>query len=154
MQKNKLSSIEQMTLRNKAKNKLEEMEQILIDDETKEILNEFKNKFNMCETVYKVIFEKYNKCNGNISKGFLKITMNQVPAVLKFSGYSFDKWLLNEIFGSSAPQNKRTIKKLRDAITHGIEKKAVEEIIVRKDELFGYMNVFLDEIRNFDSNVI
>ena len=74
--------------------------------------------------------------------------MKQVPAALKFAGYTFDNALLSEIFGSSST----SIKKLRDATTHGIKKKAVEEIISRKDELFGYMDTFLSQIHSHDSN--
>ena len=43
-----------------------------------------------------------------------------------------------------------TVKKLRDAVTHGINEKAVKEIMNRKDELFGYMDDFLNTIRTFD----
>lgn len=41
-------------------------------------------------------------------------------------------------------------KKLRDAVTHGIASEAVQEITDRKEELFGYMDAFLSEIRDFD----
>ena len=44
------------------------------------------------------------------------------------------------------------MKKLRDEITHGINEKAVKEIVTRKDELFVYMDEFLAGIRSFESN--
>ena len=47
-----------------------------------------------------------------------------------------------------------TVKKLRDDITHGIDEKAVKEITNRKDELFGYMNDFLNTIRSFDQMAV
>ena len=43
-----------------------------------------------------------------------------------------------------------TVKKLRDAVTHSIDEKAVKEITDRQNELFGYMDYFLNTIRNFD----
>lgn len=43
-----------------------------------------------------------------------------------------------------------TIKKLRDAVTHGIDEKAVKEISRRKEELFSYMDDFLNTIKTFD----
>lgn len=78
------------------------------------------------------------------------VDMRQVPNALKFAGYDFDKELLVELFGSSS-QKGETVKKLRDKITHGIDETAAEEIITRKDELFGYMDKFLTEIRLFNN---
>lgn len=74
--------------------------------------------------------------------------MRQVPDALKFAGYSFEKELLNEIFGSKSTKGKRrTVKKLRDSITHKMKEKDIKELIEREDELFGYMDAFLAKIR-------
>lgn len=43
-----------------------------------------------------------------------------------------------------------TAKKLRDAVTHGVDQKAVDEITARNAELIGYMDTFLDIIKTFD----
>ena len=75
--------------------------------------------------------------------------MTQVPSALKFAGYSFDKEFLNELFGSQSSKGK-TVKKLRDAVTHSIDDNALQEILRRKDELFGYMDYFLNTIKNYD----
>ena len=56
-----------------------------------------------------------------------------------------------ELFGASSQKGK-TVKKLRDETTHGINEKAVKEIVARKDELFSYMDEFLTGIRSFESN--
>lgn len=140
---------QKLVLRNKAKAELLRLETYLSNQSTVQVVDAFKNKFNLCETVYKIILAKYIK-QKNKSKDSLKITMKQVPAALKFAGYTFDNALLSEIFGSSST----SIKKLRDATTHGIKKKAVEEIISRKDELFGYMDTFLCQIHSHDSNAV
>lgn len=42
-------------------------------------------------------------------------------------------------------------KKLRDGTTHSIDESAVKEIVSRKDELFGYIDTFLETIKNFDA---
>lgn len=76
-------------------------------------------------------------------------TMTQVPFVLKFAGYDVDKNLLKEIFGSSGSK-RVTAKSLRNAVTHGIDEKAVKQIADRKDELFGYMDEFLNLIKSSD----
>ena len=69
--------------------------------------------------------------------------------MLTFAGYSFDKGLLNDLFGATSKKGM-TVKKLRDAVTYGIDEKAVAEISKRKDELFGYMDAFLNTIKTFD----
>lgn len=144
---------EQLALRNRAKAELERLEIRLAEKEKIQIVDEFKNKFNICETVYKIILEEHQKSKGKkIEKQSLSLTMKQVPYALKFAGYTFEKDLLTELFGASSPTGKSTAKKLRNETTHGISKKAVEEIVSRKDELFGYMDSFLSVIRTQDLN--
>ena len=150
MSKTKFSEQEQKKLRNRAKSKLEELEKLLSDAETVKLLDSFKNKFNICETVYKVVLEQHQNSSKKADTGYLKVDMRQVPHALKFAGYSFDKTLLNELFGAKGA-NGKTAKKLRDAVTHGIDPKAIEEIKRRQAELFGYMDTFLETIRTFDS---
>ncbi len=153
MGKVKLPLDEQKALRKKTRAELDRIEKILEKDETVQLLNEFKNKFNLCETAYKVVFKEYKKTNPNKSKengkGDLDIAMTQVPFVLKFAGYDVEKNLLKEIFGSSGSK-RMTAKSLRNAVTHGIDEKAVKQIEDRKDELFGYMDEFLNLIKSSD----
>lgn len=146
----KITEQEKQILRNNAKTELERLEACLSDQGTVQLLDEFKNKFNICESVYKVILAEHQKRKGKPASAYLKVYMTQVPYALDFAGYTFDRTLLNELFGASSEKGK-TVKKLRDETTHGINEKAVLEIASRKDELFGYMDAFLSEIRNFDS---
>lgn len=148
-----ISEQEKQVLRNSAKAELERLEAYLSDSSTVQLLDAFKNQFNVCETVYKVILAEHQKRKGKSNTGFLKVNMTQVPYALKFAGYAFDRTLLNELFGASSQTQKgKTVKKLRDETTHGIDENAVAEIVARKDELFGYMNEFLSGIRSFESN--
>ena len=143
----KISDKEKQLLRSNAKEELERLEACLSDDSTVQLLDDFKNRFNVCETVYKVILAEHQKCKGNTAADFLKVNMTQVPHALKFAGYNFERKLLNELFGAKSGKGK-TVKKLRDETTHGINQKAVAEIVARKDELFGYMDEFLTGIRS------
>lgn len=145
----KISAQEQKILRNNAKAELERMEACLVDQSTVQLLDAFKNKFNICETVYKVIFAEHQKRKRKSVNGYLKVNMTQVPHALNFAGYTFEKKDLNELFGASSKKGT-TVKKLRDSVTHGIDPKAVNEIVARKEELFGYMDSFLSVIRTFD----
>lgn len=147
----KITEQEKVALRNNAKIELERMEAYLTDQSTVCLLDSFKNKFNICETVYKVILAEHQKRKGKQVATFLKVDMTQVPYALNFAGYNFERTLLNELFGASSSKGK-TVKKLWDETTHGINEKAVAEIIARKDELFVYMDMFLTGIRSFESN--
>lgn len=70
----KISSQEQKILRDNAKAELERMEACLVDQNTVQLLDAFKNKFNICETVYKVIFAEHQKRNCRIFFiGFLRM---------------------------------------------------------------------------------
>lgn len=145
----KISPESQKNLRNNAKAELIRLESIQVNIETIKLLDEFKNKFNICESVYKVVLKEHQMSKGKNNINYLKLSMTQVPFALSFAGYSFEKDFLNELFGSSSKKGM-TVKKLRDAVTHGIDEKAAKEILDRKEELFGYMDDFLNTIRNFD----
>lgn len=137
-------------MRESARLELARLETVFENQQTIELLDNFKNRFNLCETVYKVILKKHQENKGKKFTSFLKVSMTQVPYALSFAGYSFDEAMLNELFGASGKKGT-TVKKLRDAVTHGIDPKAVSEIIARKEELFGYIDSFLSVIRTFDN---
>lgn len=153
MSKPKITEEEKKKLRDSAKAELERLEAIYSDEEVTKLLDDFREKYNLCESVYKVILAEHQKVKGHKETDYLKVTMQQVPHALKFAGYGFDKALLTEIFGAKSQKGKtvHTVKKLRDAVTHGIASEAVQEITDRKEELFGYMDAFLSGIRDFDA---
>lgn len=152
MSKPKITEAEKKKLRDSAKAELERLETIYSNEEVTKLLDDFKGKYNLCESVYKVILAEHQKVKGRKEIDYLKVTMQQVPYALKFAGYGFDKALLTEIFGAKSQKGKtvHTVKKLRDAVTHSIDSDAVQEITDRKQELFGYMDAFLSGIRDFD----
>lgn len=150
MKRRNISAEEQRDLRESAKIELMRLEAFFQNEDVTELLDRFKNRFNQCETVYKVILAEHQKRKGRKNNEHLKVNMTQVPHALSFAGYSFKKDELNELFGSSSPKGT-TVKRLRDAVTHGIDAKAVNEITTREKELFGYMDNFLAVIRTFDN---
>lgn len=144
----KLTQKEKLILRNQTKDELIRLETINNDLETIALLDLFKNKFNICESVYKVVLSEHQKRKGR-DYTYLKLDMRQVPYALEFAGYSFDNELLNELFGAKSNRGT-TVKKLRDAVTHGFNQDAIDEIQERQEELFSYMNCFLESIKTFD----
>ena len=145
----KITEQEKAQLRENAKSEVERLERLIANDRTVQILDAFKNKFNICETAYKVILAEHQRRKGN-EPNQLKLYMTQVPHALSFAGYDFDRELLNDLFGSTSPKGM-TAKKLRDAVTHGINQKAVDEITARNEELVTYMDTFLNVIKTFDN---
>lgn len=145
-----LSPEDKLTLRNKAKNELLRLENLIADKDTKQMIDDFKEKFGICEIVYKVILEDHQFNKTGKHETYLKVDMTQVPHALTYAGYTFDRNLLTKLFGGCDKKNSRTVKKLRDALTHSMNGEAVEELRNRNAELHGYMDQFLDTIRNFD----
>lgn len=143
----KINKVEQTALRNKAKLELERLETVMNNEEIIELLDRFKNRFNLCESTYKVVLAEHQlKTKGKIPSQ-LKLNMTQVPFAMSFAGYNIDKELLNRLFGSKCDKGK-TAKKLRDAVTHNLDQKAIEEIQSRQSELFADMDTFLEIIRS------
>lgn len=143
----KLSKTEQMGLRADAKKELEKLEAFFNDKSKTETINEYKNYFNICESTYKVILEKHQLMKHGKINGHLRLDMRQVPQAMAYAGYSVDKNLLKRLFGSEDRVGIRSAKVLRDFVTHGMDEKAVEEIIRRKDDLYRDMNSFIEIIR-------
>ncbi len=144
---------EKRLLRNKAKNELVRLKYIIGDAETKKIVNDFKEKFSICEIVYKIILDnhQFNKTGKHPNR--MIITMQQVPHALKYAGYDFEKDLLTNLFGASHKIGQRSVKSLRDSLTHSLKQRDIEEIKERYDELHSYMDDFIEKIFTYDSGV-
>ena len=147
-----LTAEQQLSLRNKAKDELLRLEAVCNDNETRERINSFKEKFCICEIVYKVVLEdhQFNKNGKHLDR--LNVYMTQVPYVLNYAGYDFDKQLLTHLFGAEDRIGNRSVKKLRDSLTHSVNENAINELIDREAELNGYMDQFLSKIRDFDAS--
>lgn len=142
---------QKLSLRNRAKDELNRIETLMADKDKKRMIADFKEKFSICEIVYKVVLEdhQFNKTGQHIDR--LQVTMKQVPHALAYAGYDFDKDLLTKLFGAEEKIGSRSVKKLRDALTHSMNDKAVNELFDRYEELNGYMDSFLNKIRTFDA---
>ena len=104
--------------------------------------------------LYIIILKEYKYRKTGKRSDRLNVDMIQAPSALTFVGYDFDKDLLAKLFGSDEQVGKRSVKKLRDALTHKVSESAVDELRVRKEELYDYMNSFLNKIEKFDEKVI
>lgn len=77
-----LTAEEQLLLRSRAKAELIRLVAVYADEETKEKINRFKEKFGICEIVYKVILEdhQFNKTGKHLER--LQVDMTQAPHAL------------------------------------------------------------------------
>lgn len=148
---NKPTAEKQFALREKAKSELERLEDVYSDDVKREKIQRFKEKFGICEIVYKVILDdhQFNKTGKHPER--MKVDMTQVPYALTYAGYDYDKNLLINLFGREDRKGRRSVKKLRDSLTHSMNQNAIDELLDREAELYGYMDLFLAKIRDFDS---
>jgi hypothetical protein len=64
MSKLNISLNEQKILRNNAKSEIERLEKLFNNIELTEKLDCFKNKFNICETAYKIILTEHQRRKG------------------------------------------------------------------------------------------
>lgn len=144
----KYNEEDKVILRKKAKEEMERLDSIFRNPDYENELNRFKNKFTICEVVYKTVLEKHQLSKGNkIKYADLKLDMRQIPYALEFAGYSYDMILLAQIFGSKKIEHKQSIKKLRDELTHNPSEKALLELLSRSEELHKKMDAFLEVIR-------
>lgn len=141
----------QLALRNRARAELMRLEGIFSNEKEKQMIDNFKDKFSICEIVYKVILEDHQYNKHGIHKDRLRVSMVEAPYALKYAGYDFDKDLLSNLFGSKKDKGSRSVKVLRDLLTHKINRQAVDELRKRESELHGYMDSFLNTIREFDA---
>ena len=142
----KISINEQAELRARAKKELERLEEIMNNKQIMQLLDKYKNRFNLCESTYKVVLAEHQLKTKGETSSQLKLLMTQAPFAMAFAGYNIDRDLLNRLFGAKCNKG-RTAKKLRDAITHNLEPTAIDEIEARQSELFADMDAFLDIIR-------
>ena len=146
-----LSSDAQLSLRNRAKAELERLEAVFSDETVREKIDKFKDRFSICEIVYKVILEdhQFNKTGEHPQR--MQISMKQAPYALSYAGYDYERDLLSHLFGAEERVGRRSVKKIRDLLSHSLNQSAVNELINREQELNGYMDRFLDKVRYYDS---
>lgn len=105
----------------------------------------------MCESVYKIILKKHQNDINKTKDEDLKILIVQVKPALSYAGYPYDDNLFKKLFSTNKIVGERTVKRIRDELTHNLNQSAINELMEREDELFGYMDSFLEMIRRFDN---
>ena len=61
--------------------------------------------------------------------------------------YSIDDNTLLKLIGSEDARNNKSVKSLRNSLTHNIHKNDIEELKQCKDEIFAYMDNFINVLK-------
>ena len=93
------------------------------------MIDNYKEKFSLCEIVYKIIFDEHQFKKTGEHPQRMQIKMTQVPHALNFAGYTYDKNLLTNLFGgedrvgctfriNGAPFPRQRCKRLAPAVRY------------------------------------
>ncbi len=139
----KLSEEEKKLLHAKASLELNRLEKIYSDRDVKARADAFKDKFQICEAVYKTLLAEHQYRKTGKLPQRMKLDMRQVPHVLTFAGYGIEKDLQEKLFGGEKKKGTRSAKMLRDMLTHSMDERAIQELNERNEELHNDMDNFL-----------
>ena len=130
----------------KVQAELQRLEEVFENEDVTQKIDTLKDKFSVCEIVYKIILKDYLK-SKNEDTNELDINMTQVKPALRYAGYIIDTEEVRKLFGSQKTVGSRSVKKIRNELNHTLKQSAVTELIDRYDELIGYRDSFLNMIR-------
>lgn len=77
------------------------------------------------KSIYEDVHHQYKKTGIHLK--YMTVSMREAPYALAYAGYDYDRVLLSKLFGAEERVGKRSVKKLRDALTHSMNTKAIEE---------------------------
>lgn len=141
----------ELTKEKSEKIKIEVKEHILRAEKIKQkdmkLIEQFRTKFTICESAYKIMEQRI----GNLKeRKNIRLNLRRIkPNIIKLN-YDINEELLDKLFGSNGKRGSKSIKKLRDALTHDVNQKDIDEVKERETELFNIMDIFLSKLKNFD----
>lgn len=144
----KLSSEQQQVLRRKAYNLLNKKQSLLASADTKTMVNDFIEKFVLCETICKSILKEYFKAgNENPAEKDIKLDVRNIKGALNYLGYTYDDNIIKGIFGSGkTDEGNKTLKTLRNEVIHNPKQGVINEIINRNTEINNLFDSFINII--------
>lgn len=115
-----------------------------IEKEDIQLAERFKTKFAICEKAYKIMEQKIKNVKSTAN---IKLNMKSIKSNISKLNFQFEESFLKRLFGSEAKRNNKSLKKLRDALTHDFVKEDIEELKNRECEIFQIMDEFLNELK-------
>lgn len=121
---------------------VEKAEQILNNPQYTQAIIDFLSKFVVCEIACKAILAGAGMKND-------KLNIKSIKSAVKKLNYNIEDAVLGAIFGYKGFRRRgsRSAKILRNGIAHSLAENDIKEVIERKEDLFKYMDTFLDVVK-------
>ena len=118
-------------------------EMSLLSDEDFQKVNSFINLFLRCEMVYKTLYPEMKMIQENKVIDVRKLTFNVqwFETALRAFGINYDHDKMMDMFAS-----KKSYLVCRNNILHGFDKKSVDEVLAKYDEMRVTMEEFLTNV--------
>lgn len=132
----------------KAETVINEAEEFLKKGNNRKVISIFLEKYSKCEVVCRYCIRNFSSVVGD-DEEVIDMDLKTIKSALSEMGYKFeDEKLLTKIWGKNSKRNQSSCRFLRNKISHELMKRALNEVVERKDELFSYMDEFIENIIN------
>ena len=139
----KASISEQQKALKKATRRLNEVKEAMASDESREAYLEFMARFAQIETAYKSLLSDYLRAERKpVDSKDLTIDWKEVPRVLAYFSIELSDSDKTLIFNGRQKIGERNARGLRNSLAHTPNKKAINELQVKFNQLMASMQAF------------
>ena len=134
----------------KAETIIRNAEEFLALDDNRKTKDLFLEKYSKCEVLCRPILRSYLKeIEEYTSDNEIGMELNRIKDAMADASYIFeDNRLLTRIFGKEDERGKSSCRFLRNKISHELMKRALREVVERKEELNEDMDIFINAFMN------
>lgn len=151
MAKKKLS--DEQKLKNKVVQNITSKKNFLDKSDNREVKDTFLEKFILCEIGLKTVLNYYYKYQGQEKEATdIEMGLSTIKAALKLVQYNIPDDTLERMFKAKKKRGERSVRDLRNGIVHDLTIPDLQEVIARKDELFGLMDEFVAALTTSKNN--
>lgn len=125
-------------------------EEFLDLDDNRKTKDLFLEKYSKCEVLCRPILRSYLKEIGEYTSNIeIGMELNRIKEAMQDASYIFeDDKLLTRIFGKKEERGKSSCRFLRNKISHELMRRALHEVVERKEELNEDMDMFINAVMN------
>lgn len=107
------------------------------------VKDQFIEKFILCEIALKTVLNNYYKVHGKEKETEnIEMGLSTIKAALKLAQYDVEDENLEKLFKAKRKRGERSARDLRNGIVHDLKVPDLQELIDRKDKLFGLLDDF------------
>lgn len=151
MAKKKLS--DEQKLKNKVVQNVTSKKNYLDKSDNRKTKDTFLEKFILCEIGLKNVLNYYYKKQGQEREADdIEMGLSTIKAALKLAQYNIPDDTLERMFKAKKKRGERSVRDLRNGIVHDLTIPDLQEVITRKNELFGLMDEFIIALTTSNDN--